>query len=155
MVGLLTPQGCTRLVGSQDIPAGWKLSLMPWRINMWWQLINSLGIEVGIYNYKPIVWQCIYIYTYSRFPVRYPRLPTVCYLQHSRVTAFHLHAICSVSKPRPSTCTLFTAFESRMLPTYDDLRCPSSNVGSICFLSTWYTYTKPSPNGRFIVYYWD
>ena len=35
------------------------------------------------------------------------------------ISASHLHAICSVSEPQPPTCTLFAAFESHMLPTYD------------------------------------
>ena len=80
------------------------------------------------------IYICIYIYMYdvcSRFSVRCPLpqwygIPSAkknrslaCYLQHLRVTASHLHAMCSISEPQPLIRTLFAAFENHMLPTYD------------------------------------
>jgi len=60
----------------------------------------------------------------SRFPVRYPPpmlwYPKIYHLHAiCSISASHLHATCSVSEPQPPTCTLFAAFESHMLPTYD------------------------------------
>ena len=37
-------------------------------------------------------------------------------LQHFRVTASHLHAICSISEPQAATCNLFAAFQSHVFP---------------------------------------
>ena len=45
--------------------------------------------------------------------------PLACYLQHFRVTASDLLTICSISEPKSPTCSLFAAFESHMLLTYD------------------------------------
>ena len=99
-----------------------------------------------------------YIYMYdvcSRFSVRCPLpqwygIPSAkknrslaCYLQHLRVTASHLHAMCSISEPQPSTCTLFAAVESHMLrPTC----CPCGNVFSIYMFLFYRVYLYTSHN---------
>ena len=70
---------------------------------------------------------CICICVYNMFPVpgSVPLPPMLWYpkIYHLHaicsISASHLHAICSVSEPQPPTCTLFAAFESHMLPTYD------------------------------------
>ena len=65
------------------------------------------------------------------------------YLQHLRVTASHLHAMCSISEPQPSTCTLFAAVESHMLrPTC----CPCGNVFSIYMFLFYRVYLYTSHN---------
>ena len=82
----------------------------------------------------PMVW----------YPPSLPKhLPFAWYLQHLRVTASHLHAMCSISEPQPSTCTLFAAVESHMLrPTC----CPCGNVFSIYMFLFYRVYLYTSHN---------
>ena len=54
----------------------------------------------------PLVW----------YPLTQKNHPCAFYLQHFRVMASHLHIICSIPEPQPSTCDLFVAFRSRILP---------------------------------------
>jgi hypothetical protein len=107
---------------------------------------------------------CIYIYTPVPGSVAPPSLPQkwsgtpppsqnppfACYLQHFRVTASHLLSICCISKPQSPTCILFAASESHMLPTYD-IRAVHRIIYSICFFSTWYTYTQAKPQRIYIL----
>ena len=94
-------------------------------------LFGNIYICIYLYIYLYVY---LYLYMYdvcSRFSVRCP-LPQwygtpsakknrslACYLQHLRVTASHLHAMCSISEPQPLIRTLFAAFENHMLPTYN------------------------------------
>ena len=72
---------------------------------------------------------------YGTPPLPFPpkKLPFACYLQHFRVTASHLHPICSISEPQPSTC-LFAAFKGYILPT------KYLNVLPACYLHITYVH---------------
>jgi hypothetical protein len=50
--------------------------------------------------------------TGSQFRAHPPLVWYPPYPQKNRATASHMHAICSMSEPQPSTCNLFAAFES-------------------------------------------
>ena len=77
---------------------------------------------------------------HPRYPIPPKNRPFAYYFQQLKFRESHVHAICSISEPQPSTSTLFAAFQSYMLPTYD-LRAVHV---STCFFSTWHAYTSHS-----------
>ena len=110
------------------------------------------------------VYVCIFIYihTVSRFgspslppkwygtPAALPK-STICMLfaafqSHGLPFAFNLLHF----NPQSSTCILFAASESHMLRTYD-IRAVHRIIYSICFFSTWYTYTQAKPQRIYIL----
>ena len=99
-----------------------------------WQPQHSLEHRTG----RTSTWQwgrhLTIRWPYMCPPFRPKNIPFPSYLQHFRVTASHLHAICSLSEPQPSTCNLSAAFKSRKIP-----RCW---LCTTCMLSTHDLYTS-------------
>ena len=107
-----------------------------WPLKLTWPAGN-FPIEFDDFTRKPPLWSvsrpCLILLFYTcpspmvydgmvpPFPQKY--LPFACNLQCLRVTASHLHPICSVWQP----------YATYIRPTC----CPYT-----CFFSTWYTYVQ-------------